>query len=371
MTEQAAGEPIRIRVGAERPYDVVLGTGLLGELPALLGTEVMRVAVVHPRALGATGEAIRADLAAQGFEAILLEVPDAEQAKSAEVAAFCWGVLGQAGFTRSDAIVGVGGGATTDLAGFVAATWLRGVTVVHVPTTVVGMNDAAIGGKTAINTAEGKNLVGTFHSPAGVLCDLAALETLPRHEYVAGLADVVKHGFIADPRILELIEADPEAAGRPDGPHTVEIFARSIRVKAEVVAADPREAGRRAFLNYGHTLGHAIERVERYEWRHGAAVAIGMVFAAELARLAGRLDDATVERHRAILAAIGLPVVYRRPDAWPALRDAMRVDKKARADRLRFIVLDALGHPTVLDSPDPSLLVAAYEAVTEATYQEG
>ena len=149
----------------------------------------------------------------------------------------------------------VGGGATTDLAGFVAATWLRGVRVVHIPTTLLGMVDAAVGGKTGHQHPEGKNLVGAFHPPAGVLCDLAALETLPRHDYVSGLAEVVKAGFIADPRILELIEADPDGATRPSGPHTRELIERAVRVKAEVVTEDLREAGRREFLNYGHTLG--------------------------------------------------------------------------------------------------------------------
>jgi 3-dehydroquinate synthase len=167
--------PTRITVKGASPYDVLVGEHLLGELPTLLGSGVQRVLVVHPKALRATGEAVRDDLRDNGFEAFIAEVPDAEEAKQAQVAAFLWGVLGQAGFTRSDAVVGVGGGATTDLAGFVAATWLRGVRVVQVPTTLAGMVDAAVGGKTGINTAEGKNLVGAFHPPAGVLCDLTTL----------------------------------------------------------------------------------------------------------------------------------------------------------------------------------------------------
>ncbi len=227
------------------------------------------------------------------------------------------------------------------------------------------MNDAAIGGKTGINTAEGKNLVGAFHPPAGVLCDLNTLVSLPTHDYVTGLAEVVKHGFIADPVILDLVESDPAGTMAPDGRHTREIFERSIRVKAEVVGQDLRETGLREVLNYGHTLGHAIERVERYRWRHGAAVSIGMVFAAELARLAGRLDDETADRHRQVLQLLGLPTSYERgADAWPHLLDAMRVDKKARGDRLRFVVLDGLAKPTILDSPDPQLLAAAYAEVS-------
>jgi 3-dehydroquinate synthase len=353
----------RISVGGEASYDVVIATGLLGELPGLLGGGVERVLVVHPRALRATGEAVRDDLVAQGFSAFVAEVPDAEEAKSAEVASFLWGVLGQAGFTRSDAVVSVGGGAVTDLAGFVAATWLRGVRVVHLPTTLLGMVDAAVGGKTGINTAEGKNLVGAFHPPAGVLCDLSTLETLPPNDFVAGLAEVIKCGFIADPVILDIIEADPEAATRPDGASVRELVERAVAVKAKVVSEDLKESSLREILNYGHTFGHAIEQVERYAWRHGAAVSVGMVYVAELARLAGRLDDEVVDRHRSILSSVGLPVTYR-GDRWPGLYDAMRRDKKNRGSLLRFVVLDGLGRPNRLEGPDPALLSAAYAEVS-------
>ncbi|MCE7079703.1 3-dehydroquinate synthase [Streptomyces sp. ST2-7A] len=363
--DQPPAAPIRLTVAGSAgtaPYDVLIGHRLLGELPDLLGPGVRRVAILHPEALDETGQAIRADLAGQGMEAVAIQVPNAEDAKNVEVAAYCWSVLGQSGFTRSDAIIGVGGGATTDLTGFVAATWLRGVRWVAVPTTVLGMVDAAIGGKTGINTAEGKNLVGAFHPPAGVLCDLAALDSLPGHEYVAGLAEVVKAGFIADPTILDLIEEDPAGARTPAGPHTVELIERSIRVKADVVAGDLRESGRREILNYGHTLAHAIEKNERYRWRHGAAVSVGLVFAAELARIAGRLDDATADRHRRVLELLGLPLTYR-GDQWPRLLETMRVDKKSRGDRLRFIVLEGLARPTVMEAPDPALLLAAHAEI--------
>ncbi|GAA3882907.1 3-dehydroquinate synthase [Streptomyces sedi] len=358
--------PLRVTVGGSAgtaPYEVLIGRQLLGELPSLIGT-AQRVAVLHPEALAETGQALREDLAAQGYQAITVEVPNAEDAKQAEVAAYCWSALGQTGFTRSDVVVGVGGGATTDLAGFVAATWLRGVRWIAVPTTVLGMVDAAVGGKTGINTAEGKNLVGAFHPPAGVLCDLAALDSLPVNDYVSGLAEVIKAGFIADPEILRLVESDPEAARTPAGPHTAELIERSIRVKAEVVSEDLRESGRREILNYGHTLAHAIEKNERYRWRHGAAVSVGMVFAAELGRIAGRLDEATAARHREVLASVGLPVTYR-GDQWPRLLETMRVDKKTRGDLLRFIVLDGLARPTVLEGPDPAALLAAHAEIAD------
>jgi 3-dehydroquinate synthase len=359
-----------LHVGGAAPYDVVVGTGLLGELPGMLGEGVRRVAVIHPRALAATGEAIRADLAEQGYDAHGIEIPDGEEAKLAPVASFCWQVLGQTGFTRSDAVVTVGGGSTTDMGGFVAATWLRGVKVVHMPTTLLAMVDAAVGGKTGMNTTEGKNLVGAFHEPAGVLCDLAVLETLPRNELVSGLAEVIKCGFVADPAILDLVEAQPDAARTAGTDVLRELIERSIRVKINVVVDDLKETGGslghpgRETLNYGHTLGHAVERVERYTFRHGAAVAIGMTFVAELARLAGRLDEATAERHRTVLELVGLPTSYR-GGVWGQLHDAMKVDKKSRGDQLRFVVLEGLARPTMLTAPDPALLTAAYAEISK------
>jgi 3-dehydroquinate synthase len=359
----SGGAPTRVRVGrGEAAYDVVVGDDLLGELPGLVGPEAVRVAVVHPASLAGVADDVAKRLAADGRRVQTAAVPDGEAAKTLEVAGSLWSRLGRAGFTRTDSLVAVGGGATTDLAGFVAAAWLRGVRVVHVPTTLLGMVDAAIGGKTAIDTAEGKNLVGAFHSPAGVLCDLRLLLTLPAEEYVSGLAEVVKAGFVADPEILRLVEADPGGAARADGGPVRELVERAVRFKADVVTDDPREAGRREMLNYGHTLGHAVELVEGYRWRHGAAVAVGMVYAAELSRLAGRLDAQVVDRHRTVLRSVGLPTAYR-GDRWPDLLAAMQVDKKARGDVLRFVVLDDVGRPGILAGPEPDMLAAAYAEV--------
>ncbi|WP_066291645.1 3-dehydroquinate synthase [Arthrobacter sp. B6] len=347
---------------AAQNYDVVVGRGLLSSLPGLLGERVRRVLVIHPRALRLTGDTVRDELAAAGFTSLTAEIPDAEEGKHIQVAAFCWQVLGQNDFTRSDAIVAVGGGAVTDLAGFVAATWLRGVKVIHMPTSLLGMVDASVGGKTGINTAEGKNLVGSFHPPAGVLVDLDTLNTLPRNELISGMAEVVKCGFIADPAILDLVEKDPEAVVDPQSAVLRELIERAIAVKAKVVSEDLKESGLREILNYGHTLGHAIELVERYSWRHGAAVSVGMMFAAELARSVGRLSDADADRHRSILETLGLPVTYRR-DRWQGLLDGMRRDKKSRGDLLRFVVLDGVAKPGILDVPDTSLLFAAYQEI--------
>jgi 3-dehydroquinate synthase len=362
--------PTRIAVSGATPYDVVIGTGLLGELGALVRagdarSRARRVSIIHAPTLRMTAEAIRADLIAQDLDAHVIEVPDGENAKTVPVAAFCWDVLGQIGMTRSDVVVGLGGGATTDLAGWVAAGWLRGVRVVQIPTTLAAMVDAAVGGKTGVNTERGKNLVGAFHPPVGVLCDLATLATLAPNDYVAGLAEVVKCGFIADPAILDLIEADPGAAARPGSPVEQELIERSVRIKADVVGQDLTEQGRREILNYGHTLGHAIERAEKYRWRHGAAVSIGLVYAAELSRLLGRLDDATANRHRSILESLGLPTSYR-ADAFEDLLETMKIDKKARGNSIRFIVLDGLGQPGSVDGPDPAIMAAAYSEVSRS-----
>jgi len=358
-------------VDGAQPYEVVVGPGLTTRVAQAVPEAAERVLIIHTAVLQREAEALRAVIADAGRTAVMAEVPDAEAGKTAEVLAFCWQVLGRSDFTRSDAIVGLGGGAVTDLAGFVAASWLRGVSVIQVPTTLQGMVDAAVGGKTGINTAEGKNLVGAFHEPASVWCDTDYLATQPRNDLLAGLAEVVKTGFIRDTEILGIVEsATPALVAAPEAPPSPEVvgvltdlIVRSVRVKADVVVADLKESHLREILNYGHTLGHAIEHVERYSWRHGAAVSVGMVFAAELAGLAGRLGEADVARHRSILGGLGLPVDY--PGGrWDALLAAMRRDKKARGSMLRFVVLQGIGNPVRLDGPDPALLAAAYAAIS-------
>jgi 3-dehydroquinate synthase len=344
-------------VAGPQPYEVVIGSGAQEEL-ALVLAGTGKAVVVHAPPLAAAAGAAVETLQTAGVAAEAVVVPDGEAAKTAEVAARCWEEFGRLGLTRSDAVVGVGGGAVTDLAGFLAATWVRGVRVVQVPTTLLGMVDAAVGGKTGINTAAGKNLVGAFHPPAAVLADPDVLRGLPQAEFRSGLAEVVKCGFIADEAILSLLEADP--TGRRD---TAELIERSVRVKADAVGTDLYDTGVREFLNYGHTLGHAIERAEDFGWRHGEAVAVGLVFAAELAAQAGLLRRADVDRHRALLAALGLPTAYR--GDWAALQQVMRLDKKARGGSLRFVVLDGMQRPTILTDPDQAWLDAAWDAVSE------
>ncbi len=345
----------RVPVGGDRPYEVVLGPGAQAELGIVLaGTP--RAVVVHAPPLAAAAGAAVETLQTAGVAAEAVVVPDGEAAKSVEVAAALWEQFGRLGLTRSDAVVGLGGGAVTDLAGFVAATWLRGVRIVQVPTSVLGMVDAAVGGKTGIDTAAGKNLVGAFHPPVAVLADTDALAALPEAEFRSGMAEVVKCGFIADGTILDLLGDDP--TGRGD---TLDLLERGVRVKAEAVGEDLYDTGRREFLNYGHTLGHAIERVEDFGWRHGEAVATGMVFAAELAGQAGLLSRGDVDLHRSLLTAMGLPTRY--AGDWQRLQAVMRMDKKARGASLRFVVLDGLGRPMILTDPDQAWLDAAWAAV--------
>ena len=350
-----------ITVAGADPYDILIGRGLLASVGDQLGSKVAKVLIMHPPTLGAKANALRESLVDR-YEVLLAEVPDAEDAKRIEVAAFCWGIMGQTDFTRTDAVIGLGGGATTDIAGFVAATWLRGVKLIQIPTSVLGMVDASIGGKTGLNTSEGKNLVGSFYAPSAVIVDFDTLDTIPRNEILAGFAEIVKAGFIAEPEILDIIEADVDVVTDPTTPQFRRVVELAIALKARVVGADFKESGLREILNYGHTLGHAIEHAERYRWRHGAAISVGMVFAAELARLTGSLSDAAVDRHRSILKSLTLPIDYP-VGRWQTLLATMQRDKKTRAGMLRFIVLDDIAKPTVLEAPDESLMFLAYQEV--------
>ena len=354
-------ETTSIPVAGRDPYEVLIGRGLLPNLKNQLGSRVAKVLIIHPATLGARANALRESLS-QDYEVLLAEVPDAEDAKRIEVAAFCWQIMGQTDFTRTDAVIGFGGGAATDLAGFVAATWLRGVKLIQCPTSVAGMVDAAVGGKTGINTAEGKNLVGSFYAPSAVVADLDVLEDLPRNEVLAGFAEIVKCGFIAEPEILDIIEADVDAVTDPHSEQFRRVVELSIGLKARLVGEDFTDTGVREALNYGHTLGHAIEHAERYRWRHGAAVSVGMVFAAELAHLAGSLSSDVVDRHRSILQSLSLPIDYPL-GRWNTLLATMQRDKKARAGMIRFVVLDSVGRTSMLNGPDEAMLYSAYQEV--------
>lgn len=353
-----------VRVSAERPYLVEIDRGALGKLAHLVG-QARRVAVIYGEPVAEAALAVSGLVGSAEVSVLSIGVPQGEAAKTPATLADCWRALAAAGFTRSDLIVGVGGGATTDLAGFVAATWLRGVAYISVPTTVLAMVDAAVGGKTGIDLPEGKNLVGAFHEPRAVIADLDLLGTLPDREVSSGMAEVVKAGFVRDGRILALILENPAGARDVTSARFAELVRRAVQFKADVVSGDLREATSvgdrigRELLNYGHTLGHAIETWEDYDLRHGEAVGLGMIFAAYLSRRLLGLPDEAVATHRDVIAKLGLPTGYKRAP-WEELRTLMSRDKKTRGSTLRFVGLRNLADPVMIVAPSEQILAECY-----------
>ena len=348
----------RIGVNAERNYDVQVDCHWKSELATLV-TNRSRVAIIHTDAMR---DAVRlsADLAAEVF---YFNVSDGEAAKSFETISKLWNWLGAAGFTRSDLVIGVGGGAITDVAGYAAASWLRGIDWVAVPTSIAGMVDAAIGGKTGINSDYGKNLIGAFHSPIAVLIDTSWLSTLSDRDLAAGMAEVIKCGFIADGEILKLLKGQSVGTLRADFPRIVSLIEAAVQVKASVVSNDFKESFAREVLNYGHTLAHAIELHSKYSLRHGEAVAIGLVFAAELSNIKNHLATGVVAMHRELLLNLGLPISYPR-QAWSELLPLLALDKKARGKRLRFVAITDIGQTIRIEDANENELLAAYERIS-------
>ena len=359
----------RVSVAGERPYDVLIGHGILAELPRIVqdapGAGAGGVTIIHAKALADRARAAEAALTNEGLRVLSVEVPDGEAAKKARILEYLWDRLGSFRLGRDGLVVGLGGGATTDLAGLAAATWLRGVPVVQVPTTLLAMVDAAVGGKTGIDTPAGKNLVGAFHPPAAVIADLETLSTLPAAELRAGLGEVIKCGLIADSAILDRVLADPADCLTWDSPVLADLVARSVAVKAAVVGEDLTESGLREVLNYGHTYAHAIEKVTGYSWRHGEAVAVGCVFAAEIAHRNGNLSSDALALHRQSFEAVNLPTRFPEGEGrWEELKEAMMSDKKVRGGRLRLVLLDDIARPVRVQAPAESVLLSAHEAVT-------
>lgn len=360
----------RVPVGGVNPYSVFIGEGCMEGLREVLGSDTVRVALIHTSTVQRHSDHARALMRSAGYQVLDLVIPDAEAGKTITVANGIWERLAHEGFTRSDAVVGLGGGAATDLAGFVAATWMRGISYVNCPTSLLAMVDASTGGKTGINTPQGKNLVGSFHTPRGVLADLRTLGTLPNDIFVEGLGEVAKSGFIMDEGILDLLEDHAEELRNFQGNDIndelreviAELIERTVTVKARHVSVDLRESGMREFLNYGHTLGHAIEQLEHFTWRHGQAVAVGMVYAAELSHLLGYIDEDVVEYHRDLLHSLGLRTSWDGANFEDVLA-LMHRDKKARGNTLRFVVLDDIGHPIHLDNPDDDAVREAFNRI--------
>jgi len=347
-----------ITVYAERSYSIALTNSWSTELAALFAGRA-RVAVIVSKSFSPDLTGLRG----LDSELHVFEVPDGEDAKNIETLNKVWNWLGAAGFTRSDLIVGIGGGAITDLAGFAAASWLRGVDWIAVPTSLAGMVDAAVGGKTGINSDYGKNLIGAFHSPTAVLIDINFLQTLSDRDFSAGMAEVLKCGFIADPKILALAADHSVASLRKNSDVMAELIHRAVSVKAAVVSSDFKESFAREALNYGHTLGHAIEIYAKYQLRHGEAVAIGLVYAAELAAARGLITATELDLHRTILVAYKLPITFDR-QAWQKLAPLLALDKKARGNTIRFVALNGIGSTIRLEDLTSTELDAAYERIS-------
>ncbi len=335
---------VQVELG-DRSYPVIVGSGVLDEVAAVLPPGTRRVAVVTQSGVREAGI-----LVDPGVPHTVHEVAEGEDAKTfATVEELCrsWAA---AGMSRADAVVAVGGGVVTDVAGFAAAVYHRGIPVVHVATTLLGQVDAAIGGKTGVNLPEGKNLVGAFWQPSAVLCDVGVLASLPVREYRSGMGELAKYHFLG--------------GGALDRMPLPQRVAAAAGIKAEVVSGDEREGGRRAILNYGHTLAHALEIAGGFDLRHGEAVAIGLVFAAELGRVLGRIDDVRVAEHRRVVAAYGLPGALPRGSDRDELVRLMARDKKALAG-ITFVLDGPDGVVPVTDIPRAAL-DAAFDATEEA-----
>lgn len=348
---------ISIDVRAERSYVVKVGCDWLAEISRHLDVRSHIGVIVSSTLAQQVRKRVPND-----SRITIMEVPDGEEGKSLKTLESLWNSLALAGFTRNDLVIAVGGGATTDIAGFAASTWLRGIDWIAVPTTLAGMVDAAVGGKTGMNSPSGKNLIGSFHSPIEVLADLQWLKTLSDRDFSAGLAEVIKCGFIADPAILTSISKNSLAELRGSGELTLDLVSRSVQVKSNVVSTDFKENFAREVLNYGHTLGHAVELDSGFALRHGEAVAIGMVYVAELAAARGLITQEVVIQHREILQSCNLPITYKK-SAWPQLLKIMALDKKARGSSLRFVVLTGVGLTTRLEDVNEHELLEVYERI--------
>jgi len=342
---------IRVHLGRDS-YQAIIGCGCLPKIGMQLAGvgHHPQVAIVTALPIGRRySRIVYRSLIAAGYRPLLFVVPDGEQAKSLRWASSLYDRLLDARFERGAMLLALGGGVVGDLTGFVASTYLRGITFVQIPTTLVAQVDASIGGKTGVNHSKGKNLIGTFYQPKLVFTDVAALRTLPKRELIGGLAEVVKYGVIADPGLFAYLERHSSEVLKYDSEALKQIVTRSVRIKADVVGKDEREAGLRRILNYGHTLGHAIETVTGYRrYHHGEAIAIGMTFAARLAVRSGLCDEGLATRQEQLLARFGLPTSLPPRTDRQRLMAAMALDKKVKGGRLHFVLPEGLGSVSVL-----------------------
>lgn len=337
-------------------HDVLIGRGLLGRPDLWLppSETVTHVALVTDERVGPIhATAIEQALKAAGVPHSTITVPEGECSKSLPVLGSVYSRFVAAGLDRQAVVAAVGGGVVGDLAGFAAATYLRGLRLIQIPTTLLAQVDSSVGGKTGIDLEEGKNLVGAFHQPTAVAVDLDTLRTLPHRQLQSGLAEVVKYGVIADPTILSTLEAGVDTALSGDAALLADLVARSIRIKAEVVVGDERESGRRAILNFGHTFGHALESTTGYRtYLHGEAISVGMVYALRLSSNLMAFEVADALRVTRLLAACGLPIAPREPIDPDGLMMTARADKKTLSGHLRFVLVRALGEAELVPVKD-------------------
>ena len=360
--------PVPLPAGRDASYDIVIGPGALAALPERLGVAcpAARYAVIADATVAALyGDAVVGRLTAAGLDSRLFTFPAGERHKTRATWAELTDALLAARIGRDGAIVALGGGVTGDLAGFVAATYLRGLPWVQVPTSALAMIDAAVGGKTAVDVPAGKNLVGAFHQPRLVVADTETLRTLPAAGLADGLAEAVKHGVVADAAYFESLEERAGAILARDARVLAQVVARSVEIKAGIVAADPLEAGRRAVLNFGHTVGHAIEAAAGFALPHGATVAAGMVAEAHLGERVGRTEPGTAARVAEAVSRFGLATTPPAGLGTDALIDRMRSDKKVRAGALRFALPAAIGAPVGGDARGWTVEIAT-DVVREA-----
>ncbi len=358
-------EKIRqIPVTSGNGYQISVGSNFSSRIGQILQGRPRNLFLICPAPLEKEARDLAQSLTQAGQVVKIFPHPDGEAAKNIRVVEDAWRLLGEYHFSREDTVVALGGGATTDMGGFVAATWLRGIELINVPTSLLAMVDAAVGGKTGINTSLGKNLVGSFYPPSAVICDLDYLQTLPPRQLRAGLAEVIKCGFIADHKILELLAAGSVEELLSSEAILEEVISRAIQVKAAVVSQDLRESGLRECLNYGHTLAHAIEKASSYQVLHGEAVAMGMVFAAQVAVEMDILTPAQMESQRRQIAALGLPTSCPQY-SFEQLVKIMASDKKVRGGIIRMVLTGGDGQVSVVPVSDYQLLQSAFNSINE------
>jgi len=356
---------VKVSLG-ERSYDIEIGSSLdlVGERIQDLGLGSKIALVTNPTVKKLFGRSVVESLKAAGFLVMSIEIPDGEQHKNLDWANAVYTALLTNGFDRKSALVALGGGVIGDLTGFAAATFMRGVPFIQVPTTLLAMVDSSVGGKTGVNHPMGKNMIGAFYQPKKVLMDLGALQTLPKAEFLSGMAEVIKYGVIRDAAFFNYLDQRRDRILALDPEALSHIISRSCEIKADVVGRDEHEGGLRAILNFGHTVGHAVETARNYAVRHGEAVAIGMVYASRLAHRTGLCDTSVPERVEKLVQSYGLPTDLSSLGSMPsvtALMDIMQIDKKAEGGKVKFVLPKKIGEVVITKEWDEAALKEVLE----------